>query len=99
VAVARMRQLLPECLTACHPLARLVEHDRRHGSELARTVAIWLDRRRDTAATAEELLVHPNTLRYRLRRAQSLSGLDLDDTSQALVAHLLLAWPESTRRS
>jgi sugar diacid utilization regulator len=99
VVVARVRKLLPDCMTARHPLARLVAHDRRHGSGLARTVAIWLDRQRDTAVTADELLVHPNTLRYRLRRAQTVSGLDLDVTSQALVAHLLLAWSTSTGRS
>jgi DNA-binding PucR family transcriptional regulator len=33
-------------------------------------------------------MLHPNTLRYRLRRAQDVSGLDLTDSLQSLVAQL-----------
>lgn len=86
---ARLREAMPGCLTTDHPLARLAEHDRRQRSDLVATVGAWLAHRCDTAETAQALSLHPNTLRYRLRRAQDVSGLDLFDPTQALVAQLL----------
>lgn len=37
-----------------------------------------------------QLHLHPNTLRYRLRRAAEITGIDLKDPLQRLVAHLAL---------
>lgn len=96
VVVTRLRDALAGCLTTDHPLARLAEHDRRHGSDLVATVSTWFAYRCETAETARHLSLHPNTLRYRLRRAQDVSGLDLLDPSQALVAQLFC---EGWRRS
>ena len=36
------------------------------------------------------LFVHPNTLRYRLRRLEEVSGLDLADPEQRFAAMLQL---------
>ncbi|MFG2587966.1 helix-turn-helix domain-containing protein [Streptomyces sp. NPDC048438] len=36
------------------------------------------------------LNVHPNTLRYRVRKAVALSGISVDDPDQRLVAMLRL---------
>lgn len=88
LVVERLRAALMASLTTDHPLARLAEHDRRHRSDLAITVGIWLALRRDAAEAARALMLHPNTLRYRLRRAQDVSGLDLTDSLQSLVAQL-----------
>jgi sugar diacid utilization regulator len=86
----RVRDLLPQCLTSDHPLARLLAHDRHHGSAFAPTVGAWLAHQGDTIKTAQHLCLHPNTLRYRLRRARELCGIDLGDSTQMLVAQLLL---------
>jgi DNA-binding PucR family transcriptional regulator len=88
LVVARLLTALPASLTADHPLARLAEHDRRHRSDLGITVGTWLAHRRDTVTTARALMLHPNTLRYRLRRAQDVSGLDLSDSTQSVVSQL-----------
>ena len=40
----------------------------RHGSDLVGTVEAWLDSFGDVNATADAVHVHPNTVRYRLRR-------------------------------
>ncbi|HEU5034828.1 MAG TPA: helix-turn-helix domain-containing protein [Mycobacteriales bacterium] len=90
LVVARLRQAVAGCLTSAHPLTRLAAYDRGHDGALASTVATWLQRQGDTIRTAEQLSLHPNTLRYRLRRAQEVSGLDLTDPAQTLVAQLLL---------
>jgi DNA-binding PucR family transcriptional regulator len=41
-------------------------------------------------AAARRLTVHPNTLRYRVRRATAIAGLHLDDPRARLVHHLQL---------
>ena len=50
----------------------------------------WLDAMGDVRAAAERLTVHPNTLRYRVRRAVAVGGLVLDDPRARLVHHLQL---------
>ncbi|GAB3207564.1 helix-turn-helix domain-containing protein [Marinactinospora endophytica] len=71
-------------------IARLAEHDARHGSELALSLIAYLDAFGDVRAAAERLHIHPNTLRYRVRRAVSVSELDLGDPNERLFAHLQL---------
>lgn len=68
----------------------LIERDRRQRTELASSLLLYLDAFGDVAKVAERLHIHPNTLRHRIRRAVSLSGLDLDDPEQRLMAMLQL---------
>lgn len=60
-------------------LARLIRYDGLHQSNLLETLQAWLDFFGDVTAAAETLHVHPNTFRYRLRRAVDVGALDLDD--------------------
>jgi DNA-binding PucR family transcriptional regulator len=55
-------------------LAPLSENDHR---ELARTLQTFLRCRFDRTATSAALHVHRNTLAYRLRRIEEITGLDL----------------------
>ncbi|MBE1532986.1 PucR family transcriptional regulator [Actinomadura algeriensis] len=74
-----------------HPaLDDLAVHDREHGTELARSLRLYLDAFGDVGKAARALHVHPNTLRHRVRRAAELTGLDLDDPDERLVAMLQL---------
>lgn len=68
------------------PVHALVEHDRAHGSRYGDSVTAYLDAFGDTATAARRLNVHPNTLRYRLRRARELFGVDLADPAVRLLA-------------
>lgn len=68
------------------PVHALIAHDRAHGAAYGRTVAAYLDAFGDTALAARRLNVHPNTLRYRLRRVRELFGLDLADRDARLLA-------------
>lgn len=70
------------------PVHAMVEHDRTHGSEYGASVAAYLDAFGDTGAAAGCLNVHPNTLRYRLRRARELFGVDLADPTLRLLADI-----------
>jgi DNA-binding PucR family transcriptional regulator len=71
-------------------VARLVEYDREHRTDLVGSVVAWLDAMGDVRAAAGRLTVHPNTLRYRVRRATAIAGLRLDDPRARLVHHLQL---------
>lgn len=70
------------------PVHAMVAHDRTHGSEYGETVAAYLRALGDTAAAAARLNIHPNTLRYRLRRARELFGVDLADADGRLLADI-----------
>jgi hypothetical protein len=70
------------------PFARLVQHDACHGSDLVPTLRAWLDHFGDNVAAAASLHVHPNTFRYRLRRATEVSGMNLDDRDERLLLML-----------
>lgn len=70
-------------------LGEVLAYDRAHRSELVLTVRTWMERDRHTAAVAFALAIHPNTLAYRLRRFERLSGRSL--TSTADLAEVWLA--------
>ena len=68
----------------------LVAYDHAHGGDLADSVLAWHDAHGDVRAAARMLTVHPNTLRYRVRRAVAVAGLRLGDPRARLVHHLAL---------
>jgi DNA-binding PucR family transcriptional regulator len=55
---------------------------------LADTLAAYLDGFGDIASVAERLHVHPNTVRYRIRRIEKLLSTSLDDPDDRLVLAL-----------
>ena len=57
----------------------LLQYDARRGSALVPTLERYLSSGRNVAVTARDLIVHPNTLRQRLERIESLTGLSLSD--------------------
>lgn len=59
-------------------------------ADLTATLLSYLDAFGDVAVVAARLHVHPNTVRYRVRRACELAELDLDDPEQRLLAALVL---------
>ncbi|MFI6731541.1 PucR family transcriptional regulator [Nonomuraea sp. NPDC050451] len=58
-------------------LSPLLDYDRRHQSELVRTLGVFLDCAGSWNACAERLHVHVNTVRYRIRRIEELTGRNL----------------------
>jgi hypothetical protein len=72
------------------PLLTLVEHDSTKDSAYIDTLRAYLAAFGDVTAAAASLNVHPNTFRYRLRRLVEISGIDLEDPEQRLVAELQL---------
>ncbi|SFS19069.1 PucR C-terminal helix-turn-helix domain-containing protein [Agrococcus baldri] len=89
----RADDLLPERALAGDPLARtdlvrgIYQPLRDHSSDLLATLACYLDTGRSLEATARELFVHPNTVRYRLKRISEIIGWDATGAREALALH------------
>lgn len=73
------------------PLAALRDHDRAHGTSYLATLTAWLDHYGDPQRAARDLRVHPNTLRYRLRRLGEVAPMDLSSPRVRLALRLQLA--------
>lgn len=71
-------------------VVELAATDKRTGSEFTRTLRTYLDHFGDVRAAAAALHVHPNTLRYRIRRLQAITGMELDDPATRIVVALSL---------
>jgi hypothetical protein len=89
--------LLPERALAGDELARdrLVELVYRPlqstGTALVETLSAFLEQTSSLEATARVLFVHPNTVRYRLRRVTEITGYAPADPRHALALRLALA--------
>ncbi len=71
-------------------LATLIDYDRDHDASLAETTDRYLLRFGDVRRAADELHIHPNTLRYRVRRAEELLGMSLDHRDNRLLLEIQL---------
>lgn len=89
----RHPELLAELRAALH--ARLAPFDR--GGKLRVTLRAYLSGG-SQADLAARLEVHPNTLRYRLRRAEELLGVSLADPATLARLYLGLGGPDPARR-
>lgn len=71
-------------------VSRLIEYDQAGGADLVHSLLAYLEAFGDARAAAERLHIHPNTLRYRVRRAAAVSGIDLGDPGERLFTQLQL---------
>ncbi|WP_026196935.1 PucR family transcriptional regulator [Sciscionella marina] len=70
-------------------LGRLIEHERQHQSGLMHTLAAFLDNQRSWRKTADALHVHRQTVLYRIRKVEEITGHNVNDTRD--IAELWLA--------
>ncbi|MBP2435624.1 PucR family transcriptional regulator [Microbacterium amylolyticum] len=88
--------LLPERALAGDVLAKqtLIERIYRplegHSTDLVTTLWSYLDNGRSLEATARELFVHPNTVRYRLKRVSDVIGWDATGPREAHILQTAL---------
>lgn len=69
-------------------LGVLPEYDARYGGELLATLLAYLRHGGAAGTAAAQLAIHRNTLTYRLRRIEDVSGRSPLDPSQQLSLHL-----------
>lgn len=71
-------------------VSTLVDHDRNRGTDYRNSLCAYFSAMGDVGVAARELNVHPNTLRYRIKRATSLFNLSLDGPDDRLAIWLCL---------
>ena len=76
VAQQQVRDVYQERLEA------LLAHDRERGSQLFRTVEVYLENMGNAKLAAEKLFIHRNTLRQRFDKINRVTGVDLSDTDR-----------------
>ena len=71
-------------------LGKLQAHDERQGAELVNTLEAFFECHGNHVRTAQRLHLHRNTLLYRLDRAKTVLGVDLDDAETRLALQVAL---------
>lgn len=69
---------------------RLLDHDAEGSGALAESLLVWLEEQGDVRSSAERLSTHPNTVRYRVRRAFEVMGHPEWDADTRLVTWIRL---------
>jgi sugar diacid utilization regulator len=72
------------------PVRQIREHDGKHGTNYEQSLLAYLDAFGEAPRAAKALSIHENTLRYRLRRIESMFNLRLDDPDTRLLTWLQL---------
>lgn len=71
-------------------LGTLVEYDMRQNADLVKTMEAFFQCHGNLSQTAEELIVHRNTLLYRMNRINEIAGIDLNRPETRLALHLAI---------
>jgi len=75
---------------AAEILGKLGGQERQRGTELLTTLACYFRENSSPQRTARSLHVHPNTVAYRIRRIQEITGIQLDNYRDRLMAQVAL---------
>ncbi|MGQ0718373.1 MAG: PucR family transcriptional regulator [Pseudonocardiales bacterium] len=90
--IGDMRQLMG---FARDVLGRLLDYDEEHRTDLVHTLSVYLHHHGSHKRSARMLHLHTNTVAYRAARIEAITGLDLDDPDDRLVAHVAVKIIES----
>jgi purine catabolism regulator len=71
-------------------LRAVIDYDDAHGGDLLPTIRTWLEHDRQTDKAAQALHIHPNTLLYRVRRFEQITGRSLASTETLAETWLAL---------
>ncbi|WP_416825465.1 PucR family transcriptional regulator [Ectobacillus polymachus] len=69
-------------------LKKLHLYDQKNHSNLVETLEVYLDKDTNIPETAKELVVHPNTLTYRLKRITEIGDIDFKDPNQKMMLYI-----------
>lgn len=93
------RTLAESKLAADRVLGPLIEYDRDQGTELIKTLQVYLECDRSPSRASELLFIHTQTVNYRIARIQELTGRSMrstGDVSELWFALRALALSQAT---
>jgi hypothetical protein len=76
-------------------LGPLLDYDAEHRTELVHTLATYLQQHGSHKRSARMLQVHTNTIAYRVARMEAITGLNLSNPDDRLIAHVAVKIIES----
>ena len=79
------QEILKEYTTCLEPI---ITYDKKHNSDLVKTLSVYLKSGRSIQKVASELSCHRNTINYRMRRIEDLLYLDINDYENAFILEL-----------
>lgn len=62
-------------------LGQLITYDEENGTSLVHTLEVYLAHDRNIGISAEELFIHRNTMKYRIKKAQQILNVDFEDSN------------------
>ncbi|MCU0511153.1 MAG: helix-turn-helix domain-containing protein [Anaerolineae bacterium] len=75
----------------CHStLGKLIDYDVRNNADLIKTLEAFFNCHGNLSQTADVLIVHRNTLLYRMNRINEIAAIDLNRPETRLALHLAL---------
>ena len=73
----------------CHPcIGQLMTEDARHKTEYTKTLYYYIINFRNQKNAAQEMNIHYNTMKYRLKKIQALIDFSLEDHDEFLLLYL-----------
>ena len=88
--LARVRDVADLHEFARDVLGDLLEHERSHGSDYLATLTVYFNENNSPQRSARRLHTHPNTVAYRVRRIEEITGLSLSSYSDRLMLQVAL---------
>ena len=71
-------------------IGKLKQHDAKNGSELLKTLEALVECMGSRSRAAESLFIHRNTLTYRIKQIEKITGLDLAKSRDMVSVSMLL---------
>lgn len=71
-------------------IGSLIDYDAANGSQLINTLRVFLQQNRSWQKSSQRLNVHKQTLVYRIRRVEEITGRSLDDTEGVVALWIAL---------
>ncbi len=65
-------------------LGKLIDYDKKNSMDLVNTLQIFINEDCNLIKTSEELFIHKNTLKYRIKRIEEILNCDLKNLEQIL---------------
>lgn len=69
-------------------LGKLADYDKENGSQLIETLKEYMIQNGNLTATAENMFLHKNTLKYRLTKIKKILGIDFDLPNPGFTVYL-----------
>lgn len=69
-------------------LGKMLDYDKLHGASLNQSLTVYLQENGNILQASKKLFIHVNTLKYRLRKIEEITGKDLDNVHDRFALYI-----------